>query len=193
MSDGLTDKQQAFVEHYLTCWNAAEAARRAGYAEKNARFIGAENLTKLNISAKIQARLVEMKMGADEVLARLSDQSRASVTPFLVTNEQGTPTGFNLGPDRPTHLVKKVSITDKGISFEVYDAQAALALMAKHHGLLVERHEHTWHATLKQQGYDPDAIKQQLVTAAIAALSISDRRDDERGDSGGATVDSTDE
>lgn len=25
----LTYKQKVFVEHYLTCWNAAEASRRA--------------------------------------------------------------------------------------------------------------------------------------------------------------------
>ena len=191
MSEGLTTKQQAFVEQYLTCWNASEAARRAGYNGK-ANVVGPRLLANVSIQAIIQTRLVEMKMGADEVLARLSDQSRASVAPFLRTDEQGNPTGFNLGPDRPTHLVKKVAITDKGISFEVYDAQAALALMAKHHGLLVERHEHTWKDALKQQGHDPDVIKQQLITAAIAALSSPDRRDDERGDSGGAAVDSTD-
>ncbi len=140
MSEGLNNKQQAFVEQYLTCWNASEAARRAGYNGK-ANVVGPRLLANVSIQAIIQTRLVEMKMGADEVLARLSDQSRASVAPFLRTDEQGNPTGFNLGPDRPTHLVKKVAITDKGISFEVYDAQAALALMAKHHGLLVDRTE----------------------------------------------------
>lgn len=188
MSDGLTNKQQAFVEHYLMCWNATEAARRAGYADPNKR--GPENVVKSGIREIIQSRLAEMKMGADEVLARLSDQSRASVAPFLVTNDQGTPTGFNLGPDRPTHLVKKVTITDKGISFEVYDAQAALALLAKHHGLLVERHEHTWKEELRQQGHDPDAIKQQLIVAAVAAISSPDRRDDAGGDSSSAPMDS---
>ena len=46
--DGLTDKQRAFVSQYLICWNASEAARRAGYSVKSAYSIGSENLTKPN-------------------------------------------------------------------------------------------------------------------------------------------------
>jgi phage terminase small subunit len=46
----LTDKQQLFVLHYVQCWNASEAARRAGYGAK-ANVIGAQNLAKLSIQA----------------------------------------------------------------------------------------------------------------------------------------------
>lgn len=56
MKDGLTPKQKAFADYYIECGNAAEAARRAGYSEKNARKIGNENLTKLDISEYIRRR-----------------------------------------------------------------------------------------------------------------------------------------
>lgn len=56
MKDGLTPKQKAFADYYIECGNAAEAARRAGYSEKNARKIGNENLTKLDISEYIRQR-----------------------------------------------------------------------------------------------------------------------------------------
>jgi phage terminase small subunit len=42
------------------------------------------------------------------------------------------------------HLVKKYSLDEKGrVSIELYDAQAALALLGKHHRLFVDRTEHT--------------------------------------------------
>lgn len=55
---GLTEKQKAFCDYYITCHgNATEAAKQAGYKAKNARGIGAENLTKPNILKYIQERM----------------------------------------------------------------------------------------------------------------------------------------
>lgn len=50
----LTLKQQKFVDAYNG--NATEAALVAGYSEKTARAIGAENLTKPDIVSAIHAR-----------------------------------------------------------------------------------------------------------------------------------------
>ena len=48
----LTPKQKAFADEYIkNGGNASDAARKAGYAEKNAEVIGAQNLRKLNISS----------------------------------------------------------------------------------------------------------------------------------------------
>ncbi len=52
----LTAKQAGFVNEYLECNNATEAAIKAGYSKKTARFIGSENLTKPNISKTISER-----------------------------------------------------------------------------------------------------------------------------------------
>ena len=51
---GLTAKQQRFVEAYTG--NATQAAIAAGYSEKTAPFIGAENLKKPKILAEIKSR-----------------------------------------------------------------------------------------------------------------------------------------
>lgn len=188
----LTDRQQAFVDHYVVCLNGAEAARRAGYAASGARQEAHRLLTNADIRGAIDARLAESAMAAGEVLGRLTEHARSTMTDFLSVKGRGVALDLKKAAmaDR-LHLVKKYSKTKQGVSIELYDAQAALALMAKHHGLLVERHEHTWKDELKQQGHDPDAIKQQLITAAIAALSSADRRDDAGGDSSSAPVDST--
>lgn len=87
--------------------------------------------------------MADHAMPADEVLARLAEQARGTMADFLRTNADGTPTGFNLGPETPQHLIKKVSITEKGITLELYDAQAALVQIGKAHGLFTDRTEHS--------------------------------------------------
>ena len=49
----LTPKQKAFCQSYAGNGNATESARLAGYSEKTAKEIGAENLTKPNIAEYI--------------------------------------------------------------------------------------------------------------------------------------------
>lgn len=79
----LTEKQIAFCEAYIECGNAAKAARRAGYSENTARSIGAENLTKPDISAYIEERLAEQRKkrvaSADEVMEFFSAVMRGEV------------------------------------------------------------------------------------------------------------------
>ena len=83
MTKKLTDKQQAFIEAYLTSWNATQAAIDAKYSPKTARVTGPENLSKPAIQEAIQARLTELKMSADEVLTRLTEHARGSLEDFL--------------------------------------------------------------------------------------------------------------
>lgn len=52
----LTIKQKAFADEYLISGNATEAAKKAGYSEKTARVIAAENLTKPDIAEYIRER-----------------------------------------------------------------------------------------------------------------------------------------
>jgi phage terminase small subunit len=51
----LTPRQQRFADEYIVCGNGSEAARRAGYSERTARQIAAENLSKPDIKAAIEA------------------------------------------------------------------------------------------------------------------------------------------
>jgi hypothetical protein len=56
----LTDKQRRFVDEYLVDLNATQAAIRAGYSERTARSIAAENLTKPDIVAHLAVRRKEL-------------------------------------------------------------------------------------------------------------------------------------
>lgn len=157
----LTNKQRIFVDHYLLCLNATEAAKRAGYSEKTAYSIGWENLRKPEIAAAVQQGLTERAMPADEVLARLAEHARGSIGAFIRTNDEGKPEGFSLSADRPLHMVKKVTVTDKGWSFEMYDAQSALVHIGKHHGLFTNDSD-DWQAALTKMGINAADFLAQL-------------------------------
>ena len=83
----LTDRQQRFVEEYLTDLNATQAAIRAGYSEDTARAIGCENLTKPDIAAAIEAAMAErskrVQITADEVLRELVDVALGDVNELI--------------------------------------------------------------------------------------------------------------
>lgn len=79
----LTPKQKAFADYYIECGNSTEAARKAGYSEKTSRSIGAENLTKPDISAYIAERMQVQNearvASADEVLQFFSSVMRGEI------------------------------------------------------------------------------------------------------------------
>ena len=135
-----TDKQRAFIEEYPKDFNATRAAIRSGYSEKTAYSIGHENLKKPEIAAEIQKKIDEIAMTAEEVLIRLAEQARGEHSAYL------TPDGVDLTrllEDGKGHLVKSIKETGYGKNVEFYDAQSALSLIGKHHGLFVDRHEYT--------------------------------------------------
>ena len=143
----LTPKQRRFLEAYLgeAGWNAAKAARIAGYPERTARSIGCENLTKPDIRAAIDERLAEAAMTANEVLGRLADQARGSVEDFAQITEDGSwridlKKAEELGK---LHLLHELGFTEHGPKIKLYDAQTALAKLGTHYKLFTERRELT--------------------------------------------------
>jgi phage terminase small subunit len=96
---GLSNKQRAFVEYYLSAgFNAAEAARRAGYSLHTAPQQGARLLKKVDVAAAIEARVAELTMTPKEVLIRLTEQARFDVGDIL--------TSAPAGPRQPTVAAK---------------------------------------------------------------------------------------
>lgn len=154
----LSAKQQAFISEYLACWNASQAALAAGYSARTARKIGSENLTKPDIQAAIKARLAEKAMTADEVLARLAEHARGSMAEFIRVSESGT-AWLDLRAAKEAgklHLIKSYQdASDKfGAKLELYDAQAALALLGRAHKLFTDRTEHDLAPDLKADAKD---------------------------------------
>jgi phage terminase small subunit len=76
----LTDKQKIFCDEYIISLNATQAAIKAGYAEKTAYAIGAENLKKPKIQSYISERMKQKESSLiatqDEVLQYLTSVLR---------------------------------------------------------------------------------------------------------------------
>lgn len=135
----LTSKRQVFVEEYLRCWNATEAARRVGYKHPNKM---GPRLVKVGIIAEeIKRRIAEKAMATDEILLRLADQARTDVGPFIVKNDNDdlTLNWERLKQAGLTHLVKSLTPTRYGTKIELHDAQAALVHLARSHGMFKDR------------------------------------------------------
>lgn len=79
----LNERQKAFCEYYIQSLNATEAAIKAGYSEKTAGSMGAENLKKPQIlkyideimSQKHDERIAD----GEEVLKYLTDVMRGNI------------------------------------------------------------------------------------------------------------------
>lgn len=136
----LSKKRQVFVEAYLQCWNATEAAKRAGYSEHTARAQGSRLLTDVYIAEEIKARLEAEAMSSDEVLQRLGQQARFNLGDYIsggfLDLEQLKADGFG-------HLLKGMRPTKEGVVYEFYDGQTALIQIGKHHKLFTDKHELT--------------------------------------------------
>lgn len=159
----LTNKQFVFVQEYLRCFNATEAARRAGYRGKAGALavIGWENLRKPYIAAVIKAELEQKAMGAEEVLMRLAEQARGTVEDFYTAEDGGYRLDLTKAREAgKMHLVKAITPTAVGVKLELHDAQAALALIGKHLKLFTDVHEVT--------GKDGGPIKVEDARAALA-------------------------
>lgn len=95
----LTNKQQAFVAEYLTDFNAAQSAIRAGYSKRNANVIGYNTLNKPEVAEAIAAataeRLERLKMKADEVVVRLSRIGRARMSDVVDWGVRQVPFGYD--------------------------------------------------------------------------------------------------
>ena len=131
--------RQVWLTEYFQCWNATEAARRAGYKWPNK--YGPK--LKEQLQDEIDARLDEMAMPANEVLARLGEMARADIADFI--SETGAIDWDKIRAKG--YLVKKV-VHQKGqrSTIELHDAQSALMHLDRYHGgdegtAIPEQHE----------------------------------------------------
>jgi phage terminase small subunit len=114
----LTDKQKRFCEEYLIDLNATQAAIRAGYSQKTAHSIGAENLIKPEVQEHVallqKERSERVQVSADWVLRRFKDISDRcfQAEPVMVMKngqliESGEYKFDSSGANKATELIAK--------------------------------------------------------------------------------------
>lgn len=157
VDDGMTDQQRLFVEQYfINGMNATEAAL-AVYDTTDrhvAQVMGSENLSKPVIRARINERLDQFHLTANEVLARFAFHARGSMEEFIDV-DSGTIDLKKARDGKKLGLIKKFrtkfttttkttgdgkrAITEEievlETEIELHDAQAALVHLGKHLGL----------------------------------------------------------
>lgn len=149
VNDGLTDKQRLFIEQYFICGMNATEAALAVYDTTDrhvAQVMGSEVLSNPVIRARVDERLAQFQLTANEVLARLAFQARGSMEEFI--DDSGSIDIMKAKRAKQLHLLKKfkvrhVEFSDKQgnetitteTEIELHDSQAALVHIGKHLGL----------------------------------------------------------
>jgi phage terminase small subunit len=162
-------RHQAFVDQYFLCnMNQTEAYMKVypGSSYDSARANAARLIAIDSISEEIKRRLDEMKVSANEVLARLGEQARVNIGEFFIIEpvkpedkpEQENPQQeleevkeddqqqqFSIRLDyhkikEKGHLVKSLTWTQNGPKLELHDSQTALLNIGKNHGLFSDKH-----------------------------------------------------
>jgi len=146
----LTPKQARFIEEYLIDLNATQAAIRAGYKETTAYAIGAENLKKPQIAAKIAAEMAarsrRTEITQDRVLTELAKIGFADISDFVAVEGVGGFLQVRVKPtaDVPPEKLGAVAAIKNGaygIEIKLNDKVKALELLGRHLGMFQEKGE----------------------------------------------------
>lgn len=123
--NGLSHKQQRFVEEYLVDFNASQAALRAGYSHASAGQSGYANMKNPEIQAAvteaIRQRQERTAIDQDWVIERLVENVNRSMTIKPVLDKDGEEIGQYV--------------------YQGNWANRALELIGKHQGMFQERQE----------------------------------------------------
>lgn len=140
----LTPKQQRFVDEYLVDLNATQAAIRAGYSEKTASVIAAENLSKPNIAQSIQEAMKKrgQRTGvtADRVLLEI--ERLAMFDPVDLIDVKSIE-DIALLPEDVRRAITGWKWDKNGNFILTMAKQGALDMLGRHHRLFTDKTEHT--------------------------------------------------
>lgn len=160
LSDGLTPKQQRFVEEYLIDLNATQAAIRAGYSAKTAHAAGSRLLTNVKVKPVIRAAMDErakrLEISADNVLKELARIGFADIRDLVEWDEEhvGFRPSEQLTDDQAAVVSEVLAETkrftdSKGntettikLKLKTYDKLAALRDLGRHLKLFTDQVEH---------------------------------------------------
>lgn len=154
----LTPKQRRFVAEYLIDLNATRAAKTCGYHPKMAAQLLALSSIKTEIAKGTARQLDKAELTADMVKARLRLIAFQDIR--LLFDENGNLRPLHTLGDEAAPMIAGMEViiknaeagdgvTDRVHKIKVVDPLKPLEILAKHFGLLVEKHEHQVKFTLE--------------------------------------------
>ena len=154
----LTAKQKRFVDEYLVDFNATQAAIRAGYSEKTANTIGAQNLAKLSIQAEISRRQKDLQrrteVTQERVVIELARVAFADATDYVqvetrIINRGEVKVPIELAVHKETAelsadqraAIASIKQGANGVEIKLHDKIKALELLGRHIGMFNDKLE----------------------------------------------------
>ena len=163
----LTEKQRLFCLYYVKCFNATQAAIKAGYSKDTAHVIGWENLRKLQISAEIKrlkgSMLEDLYIDAMDVLHKYLQLAFADVTDFVEFGQKEVPILTMFGPAKDEEgniltklvnfvdfksstdidgtIIQEVKQSKEGVAIKFADRMKALEKLERYFDLLPDHHK----------------------------------------------------
>lgn len=126
MARELTTKQKVFVKEYIVDFNAAAAARRAGYSVKNSDIIGNQLLNKTLVANAIEKELKKRnwrtEITAEEIIKDLIEVKSVCLQKVYVRDSDG-------------NIVKDVDGNPVTAFMNTKEGNKALELLGKHRGI----------------------------------------------------------
>lgn len=183
--DSLNAKNRQFVAEYLVDRNATQAAIRAGYSQKTAAQIGFKLLRKAQIASAIREGLEKLlSQPLSEAKAVIAEAERIAHSDVrkLYAPDGGLVNGKDI-PDELAPAVSSVKETrrtkGKGETevvreFRLWDKNAALNLLGRHHKILTEKIEQSHTHELKpnlEHLLTPDQVKAEMLRFARETLA----------------------
>lgn len=146
----LTEKQKRFCEEYVIDWNAARAARAAGYSENTAKEIGCQNLTKLNIREYIEEckKKTEKLAGVSALRVALEHKKVAFSSAASLRQDWHSVKEWDELTDEEKAIISEVEFTEKVLNngeenlqvlerklkYKTYDKHKSLDALSKMFG-----------------------------------------------------------
>jgi phage terminase small subunit len=172
-ADGLTRRQEAFVQNYLVSLNATEAAKLSGYSPKTAKAIASTLLTNVNVAAALKRereRLADRyEVNIDRVLRELARIAFSDMADFMAPGPDGAPVlDFSKLTRDQSAVLQEVTVEEfrdgrsdqrqvRRTKFRKESKIAALELLGKHLGMFKEQvnhnhdHQHTVLGTILRE------------------------------------------
>lgn len=133
----MTDKQVAFVKHYLSNnYNAYQAALSAGYSEATAQSKGSEFLKHPLIKEAISQELSERSLQQEQVIERIS-QIALNKGAYYINPSTGEYDLERLFSDGLQFLIKSIHpLRDGRLKVELHDSYRALQDLLQVHKMI---------------------------------------------------------
>lgn len=157
----LSTKRRRLAEAYLANgFNGKEAAITAGFSVKRAAATASEILADPLVKDYIEERMKQVQMTADEVLFRLGEMARGDMREMMMLSPEELkrhPKAWLIKKLKFEAIIPKEKKSTESTevetenepsepfiyidSVELYDAQAALVMLGKHHKLFTDKQE----------------------------------------------------